>query len=181
MKNKSRIGKRIVSALLAVFLMAESVPLEVFAWKSESGTLSVENDYIKVTVNQKNGGYSITTKEGDVTKETDNDKALLHSGEEYDSSFASFQVGGENGKGYIFGNHYLFSEPLVTTSDANGITSTYRVGDLSITQRIELVNNASSRSRHPTVSVWSVPLRRPLPADGSMWFPPVRLSVLTDY
>lgn len=54
MKNKSRIGKRIVSALLAVFLMAESVPLEVFAWKSESGTLSVENDYVKVTVNQKN-------------------------------------------------------------------------------------------------------------------------------
>lgn len=50
MKNKSRIGKRIVSALLAVFLMAESVPLEVFAWKSESGTLSVENDYVKVTV-----------------------------------------------------------------------------------------------------------------------------------
>lgn len=90
MKNKSRIGKRIVSALLAVFLMAESVPLEVFAWKSESGTLSVENDYVKVTVNQKNGGYSITTKEGDVTKETDNDKALLHSGEEYDSSFAQF-------------------------------------------------------------------------------------------
>ena len=89
MKNKSRIGKRIVSALLAVFLMAESVPLEVFAWKSENGTLSVENDYVKVTVNQKNGGYSITTKEGDVTKETDNDKALLHSGEEYDSSFAS--------------------------------------------------------------------------------------------
>lgn len=93
-----------------------------------------------------------------MTKETDNDKALLHSGEEYDSSFASFQVGGENGKGYIFGNHYLFSEPLVTTSDANGITSTYRVGDLSITQRIELVNNASSEQlgRHRSFIRWKI-------------------------
>ena len=44
MKNKSRIGKRIVSALLAVFLMAESVPLEVFAWKSESGTYGTDTE-----------------------------------------------------------------------------------------------------------------------------------------
>ena len=144
MKKENRAGRFCVAVLLAALLTTQAVPLQAFAWERQEGTVSVENEYLKVTVNRANGGYAITTREGDITKKTDNDKALLHSGEAYDSSFTTFQVGGDKGEEFIFGNHYLFSEPVRTTADGDGITSTYSVGSLLVTQRIELVNNASS-------------------------------------
>lgn len=67
---------------LGALLTTQAVPLAGLCLGDDrKGTVSVENEYLKVTVNRANGGYAITTREGDITKKTDNDKALLHSGE----------------------------------------------------------------------------------------------------
>ena len=116
--------KRVLAGFLAAVLAFQTLPVEALAQQSEeTGTVSVSNEYLQVVVNKENGGYTINTKEGDLRKDTDNNKQLLHSGECYDSSFTSFQVGGEDGKEYIFGNDYLSAENMQTTSDTEGITS----------------------------------------------------------
>ena len=55
-------------------------------------TYSLANGNIEVVVSDKNGGFVIRTREGDVfNKDDDNKKLLFHNGE-YDTSFTSFQV-----------------------------------------------------------------------------------------
>ncbi len=137
--------KRILTVFLAAALTFQAIPLEaVAAQPKETGTVSISNEYLEVVVNKENGGYTIKTKEGDLIKETDNNKQLLHSGECYDSSFTSFQVGGDSGKEYVFGNRYLLSDNVQTTSDSEGITSVWTMEGIRYTQRIELVNNDAS-------------------------------------
>ena len=66
MKKENRAGRFCVAVLLAALLTTQAVPLQVFAWERQEGTVSVENEYLKVTVNRANGGYAITTREGDI-------------------------------------------------------------------------------------------------------------------
>ena len=149
--------KRVLAGFLATVLAFQSLPVEALAQQSkETGTVSVSNEYLQVVVNKENGGYTINTKEGDLRKDTDNNKQLLHSGEYYDSSFTSFQVGGEDGKEYIFGNDYLFAEKVKTTSDTEGITSVWSVGGIRYTQRIELVNNEASEQLGTAQIIYTV-------------------------
>lgn len=149
--------KRVLAGFLATVLAFQSLPTEALAQESEeTGTVSVSNEYLQVVVNKENGGYTINTKEGDLRKDTDNNKKLLHSGECYDSSFTSFQVGGEDGKEYIFGNDYLFAENMKTTSDTEGITSEWSVGGIRYTQRIELVNNEASEQLGTAQIIYTV-------------------------
>jgi hypothetical protein len=118
--------------------------LPTVAIAAESGTVTVENEYIKVTVNRANGGYTISTLEGDILKKSDNNKALTHRGEDFDTSFTSFQIAGDAGQEYVFGNDYGLlgwaSSDVATTVDSVGITSTWSVKDLAVTQRIELIS-----------------------------------------
>ena len=149
--------KRVLAGFLAAVLAFQTLPVEALAQQSEeTGTVSVSNEYLQVVVNKENGGYTINTKEGDLRKDTDNNKQLLHSGECYDSSFTSFQVGGEDGKEYIFGNDYLSAENMQTTSDTEGITSVWSVGGIRYTQRIELVNNEASEQLGTAQIIYTV-------------------------
>ena len=138
--------KRIIAFILSVIMILTILPAPVFAQKSD--TVTVENEYIRVTVSKENGGYTISTKKGDILKKTDDNKALTHRGDNFDTSFTSFQIDGDRGKEYVFGNDYgllgMASSPVVTQSDSAGVTSTWSVNDLEVTQRIELVNSDSS-------------------------------------
>lgn len=149
--------KRILAVFLATVLAFQALPVEALAQQGEeTGTVSVSNEYLQVVVNKENGGYTINTKEGDLRKDTDNNKQLLHSGECYDSSFTSFQVEGEDGKEYIFGNDYLLAENVKTTSDTEGITSVWSAGGIRYTQRIELVNNEASEQLGTAQIIYTV-------------------------
>ncbi|MDR3120610.1 MAG: hypothetical protein LBU58_04670, partial [Clostridiales bacterium] len=142
-----RTVKRTLSLLLAIAMALSLLPVSPVSAAGED-TVTVANDYIKVTVSTKNGGYTISTLQGDILKKSDDDKALTHRGDYFDTSFTSFQIDGDSEKEYIFGNAYGFlgasSSEVTTTTDSVGVTSAYSVGDLEFVQRIELVSGANS-------------------------------------
>ncbi len=114
---------------------------------SDDGTAEISNQYIKVTVSEKNGGYVISTVEGDILKKSDDNAALTHRGENFDTSFTSFKIGSDE---YVFGNKYGFlgmgaSTVETEVNEAEGsIISTWSVGDFTVSQKISLVNNYAS-------------------------------------
>lgn len=138
--------KRILSTLLTVVLLCNFISsVSVFA--AEPETVEIGNEYIKVCVSRENGGYVITTAEGDILKKSDNDVRLTHRGENMDTSFTSFRIGD---KDYVFGNHYGFlglsGGDVVTAVDPAGnyITSTWTVNNFEIEQKITLVESEQS-------------------------------------
>ena len=94
--------KRFISAILTITLMLTLVPPALVS-ADQDDILEVSNQYIKVIVNSKNGGYVISTLEGDILKKSDNNAFLTHRGENFDTSFTSFKIGSDE---YVFGNKY---------------------------------------------------------------------------
>ncbi len=134
--------KRIISIILAVSFMLAIAP-QGFA--AEQETAEISNRYIKVVVNKANGGYVISTLEGDILKKSDDNALLTHRGENFDTSFTSFKVDSDE---YVFGNRYglLSGGDTVTAVSPSGdfITSTWNAGGISVEQKISLVNNDAS-------------------------------------
>ena len=59
--------KRVISILLTLSFVIALIPAyDVLADSAE--TVEISNQYIKVTVNSNNGGYVISTLEGDILK-----------------------------------------------------------------------------------------------------------------
>jgi uncharacterized repeat protein (TIGR02543 family) len=139
--------KKVISLTLLVIMLFGYVP-SITVKAAEEATVTVENEYIRVIVNRKNGGYTISTLEGDILRKTDDNKQLTHRGTDFDTSFTSFQINGDREQEYVFGNSYgLFgmdSTEVITETDSAGVTSRWSVKDLEITQRIELVSGVSS-------------------------------------
>ena len=96
--------KRMISILLMISVMAAMLPVgAVFADPTDAGTVTISNQYIKVIVNEENGGYVIATLDGDILKKSDDNAALTHRGEHYDTSFTSFRIDSDE---YVFGEKY---------------------------------------------------------------------------
>ena len=154
----NRTTIKIVS-ILTVFVFTFSVlPIaQIYAYAAEPDIYTLKNNYISVTVSGKNGGFAIATDEGNRLIKSDNNKKLLYHSDEYDTSFASFEVTYPNGgvKEYVFGGDYSFlslgGNNLTTTQDATGITSIWTVDKLTFTQRVELANIGSAE--HGMVSL----------------------------
>lgn len=138
--------KRFICMILAISLMLAAIPTGI-VFAEEPQTTEISNQYLKVVVNNKNGGYVISTLEGDILKKSDNNAFLTHRGENYDTSFTSFKVGADE---YVFGEKYglfgLGSSNVTTELDVNGnyIKSTWSVGDFEVEQNISIVNNDAS-------------------------------------
>ncbi len=108
--------------------------------------LNVQNRFVQLMVNKENGGFVVKTVEGSLARKSDQNKNLLYQGENYDTSFATFRI---DGKDYIFGNNYgflglggQFITPPVNDGLAND--SVWKVGDIEIEQKLEVVNDVSS-------------------------------------
>lgn len=141
-----RIFSRILSVVLAAAFMLSAFPSGIVS-ADEAQTTEIENQYIKVIVNNENGGYVISTIDGDILKKSDDNALLTHRGEYFDTSFTSFQAGDNE---YVFGERYgLFgtdSTAVTTERDVNGnyIKSTWSAGDIEVEQNISLVNSEAS-------------------------------------
>jgi hypothetical protein len=59
--------KRFISVILTISIMLAVVPTGV-AMAAGPPTTEIANQYLKVVVNNKNGGYVISTIEGDILK-----------------------------------------------------------------------------------------------------------------
>ena len=151
--------KRLLSIILVLAVLLTCIPMQVFATQEvESDTITVSNDYIQLIVNKKNGGFTIKTVEGNRLIKGDENKNLLYRNDEFDTSFTTFRVkDGGDSKDYIFGNKYgflgfLLSDKVEVTSDATGVNAVWKMGDMKITQRLELVANEQS-NEHGTVRI----------------------------
>ena len=151
--------KRFISALLTVMFLLAAIPHELAFADGGDETLTLKNNYIKVTVNKENGGYVISTVDGDILKKSDNNVLLMHRGEGFDTSFTSFKLDSAE---YVFGNQYGFfstgaSEVDTRLSDNNEyIVSTWSVDGFTFEQKISLVNNEASEQLGTAMITYSV-------------------------
>ena len=101
--------KRILSALLCLSLLIGLLPATVLTAVAEDAVpaYTLDNGYIRVSVSKENGGFAVSTVEGDKLKKSDNNKTLLYHNGQYDTSFLSLRIGeGEEAKDYLFGGKY---------------------------------------------------------------------------
>jgi len=151
--------KSIIAIVLTLSIIFGILPVnELQALAASDGTVSVSNEYISVTVSEKNGGFFIKTREGDKLNKSDDNKALLYHRDEYDTSFTSFEVtyADESTKEFLFGGSYGFlgmasSDVRVTKINENEIYAEWQLDDLVFIQKISLVS--SGANEHGMVSI----------------------------
>ena len=115
---------------------------------------TVSDDYISVSVAQKNVGFTVRTVEGDRLKKSDNNKKLLYHDGQYDTSFLSFRVGeGNAAKDYIFGGSYPSSSGVAVTEESGTVKAVWSVDGLTFTQSIALANTSSNESGMVSLSL----------------------------
>lgn len=92
--------KRIVAFLLTLAMLVGLVPQMMLAALADelAAAYTLENDFIRVSVSKKNGGFTVATREGDRLKKSDNNKKLLYHDGEYDTSFVTFRVTDAGGR-----------------------------------------------------------------------------------
>ncbi|NLK37356.1 MAG: hypothetical protein GX299_04670, partial [Epulopiscium sp.] len=146
------IFKRSIAVLLIIALitpmgvaLADTIP-------EKQDIQSIDNEYLKISVNPKNGGFHIATVLGDKLNKDDNNKDLLYPSGDYDTSFTTLRVTRDGKtKDYIFGGKYRDSKLEELEKDQTGITAQWSVDGFTVTQRLELV--AEKTPNHGMVQV----------------------------
>ncbi|MDF2714870.1 MAG: hypothetical protein K0R28_1795 [Paenibacillus sp.] len=104
-----RLVRRSV-ALMLVFLLLFGLMLEITsAWAAEATEPDVtvlQNDFIKITVDNGTGRFGIRTVEGQPIRKNDQNVNMLFKGDDPETSFTTFRIDGTD---YIFGNPYKFA------------------------------------------------------------------------
>lgn len=142
--------RKILAVILAVLITIGTIPLTGFAADEES-ILEMADEYLAVTLSGKNGGFLISTCDGDKLNKADDDKNLLYPAENFDTSFTSFRITRDNGEveEYIFGGKYGFlgidSSDVDISREGNTLVATWKVKDLAIEQRISLLDETSTQ------------------------------------
>lgn len=134
--------KRFMLAVLSLLLIFSSIPQATLAMDAANQEAHFANDFVQVSVQTKNGRFSIETKEGHPLKDKDNNKPLLFKQDVPDTSFTTFRI---NGNDYIYGNRYGFlgtNSQFIYHPASQGLTnqSVWRVEGLEIVQTLTLVN-----------------------------------------
>ena len=146
--------KRILSSLLVAVMLVTCIPSAVYAAGSSADNpekLELSDEYIKVTVSGKNGGFLIDTLEGNKLEKADNNKFLLYPAEDYDTSYTSIRVTRKNGdvEDYIFGRKYGFlwldGRDVSIAKEGNSIVSSWSVKDITVEQSLTLLDEMASQ------------------------------------
>lgn len=144
--------KRTLAVLLIIAILAPTASALADTIPKNQGIQSVDNGYLKISVNPKNGGFHIATLEGDKLNKDDNNKDLLYPSGDYDTSFTSLRITRDGlVKDYIFGGKYRGSKLEDLIKDETGITAIWSVDEFTVIQRLELV--AEKTSNHGMVQV----------------------------
>ncbi|MGN7454665.1 S-layer homology domain-containing protein [Paenibacillus pasadenensis] len=112
-----KLLKRGLSSLLAFVLVFPALFESGHAVAAELGksrTTTIQNDYIKVTVDNETGRYGIRTIEGQPIRKQDQNVSLLFRGDDPETSFTTFRIDGTD---YIFGNKYKFGSEQSRTTE----------------------------------------------------------------
>lgn len=161
--------KKLMGVMLSAAILITGIPAQALAAgtpQTESpDKLELSDEYIRITVSGKNGGFLIDTLEGNKLKKSDDNKFLLYPAEEYDTSYTSFRITRTDGtrEDYIFGRDYDFlgldSSDVELSRQGNTLTAVWSVKDLTIEQRLSLLDE--SAAQHGMVSMeYSVTTQR---------------------
>lgn len=143
--------KKIIAVLLTVLITLGSLPVAGFAADEKDNKLEMSDEYLGVTLSGENGGFLIATKNGDKLNKADDNKKLLYSSENFDTSFTSFRITRDDGdvEEYIFGGKYGFlglsSSGVNISREGNTLIALWSVKDLEIEQRIALLDETSTQ------------------------------------
>ncbi|MCK9217252.1 MAG: hypothetical protein M0P77_04955 [Firmicutes bacterium] len=165
--------KRSIAVLLIIALITPMGTALADTIPEKQGIQSVDNGYLKISVNPKNGGFHIATALGDKLNKDDNNKDLLYPSGDYDTSFTTLRVirDGET-KDYIFGGKYSDSQLQVEKyPTGTGILASWSAEGFEVEQRLELV--AEKTSNHGMVQVTYDVVNTGAPAE-------VQLRILMD-
>ncbi len=142
--------RKIIAVILTVVITISTIPLAGFA-ADEDSVLEMADEYLSVTLSGENGGFLISTRDGDKLNKADDDKSLLYPAENFDTSFTSFRIARDNGEveEYIFGGKYGFlgidSTDVEISREGKTLVAVWSVKDLAIEQRITLLDETSTQ------------------------------------
>ncbi|MCQ1530300.1 S-layer homology domain-containing protein [Lutispora saccharofermentans] len=107
---------------------------------------SIKNNIVELLVNKEDGRFAVKTAQGSPSRQEDNNKPLLFSEGVPETTFTTFRI---DGKDYIYGNSYngiVMDGGMVTAPKVEGMNniSGWRIGDIAVTQKLELTDNMKS-------------------------------------
>ncbi|THF83312.1 S-layer homology domain-containing protein [Cohnella fermenti] len=143
----NRTALRAIAMLLAAVLILTSVPLHSIAGVVASAeTTSIENGYVKVTVDNASGRYSVRTVDGQPIRKKDGNVDLIFEGDNPETSFTTFKIDGTE---FIFGNPYKLAvdwfsevtEPVIVKNDdgTESLITVWTIKGIRISQIITLI------------------------------------------
>lgn len=138
---------RIIATLMAMVMLISVLPLHIaVAAVSSAGTTSIKNGFIKVTVDNASGRFSIRTEDGQPIRKKDNGVDMIFGGDNPETSFTTFRI---NGTDLIFGNPYKMAPnwtsevtpPKVVTGNdgTQSLLTVWTVQGIRISQVITLL------------------------------------------
>lgn len=138
---------RIIATLMAMVMLISVLPLHIAAAAiSSAGTTSIKNGFIKVTVDNASGRFSIRTEDGQPIRKKDNGVDMIFGGDNPETSFTTFRI---NGTDLIFGNPYKMAPnwtsevtpPKVVTGNdgTQSLVTVWTVQGIRISQVITLL------------------------------------------
>jgi len=142
--------RKAVSVLLAAAMVVGMLPTALFVGASEStqpednGTVyTIQNDYIRYSIDTVTGGFSVETLDGNPQKRLDDEIPLLFK-ENTESSGTSFTTVRIDGKDFIFGRDYSYygintkTHTPIVSHEGRLLTVQWDVGKISVLQEVAL-------------------------------------------
>ncbi|MDF2670533.1 MAG: putative S-layer protein, partial [Paenibacillus sp.] len=158
-----KLFKRTSVLLLALLISFSSMAMvtSVFAAEITSPSTTVlQNDFIKVTVDNHTGRFSVRTIEGQPIRKQDQNVNMLFGGDNPETSFTSFRIDGTD---YIFGNPYKFAvdffseitQPRVVynTNGTRHIETTWKIKGVEIKQILMLYSDPNDKLNAGNVNI----------------------------
>ncbi|WP_165452502.1 S-layer homology domain-containing protein [Paenibacillus thalictri] len=156
------VRKTLVLLLALIVITSANIQVaSVFAETLTAPKVTVlQNDFIKITVDNATGRYGIRTVEGQPVRKKDQNVDMLFRGDDPETSFTTFRIDGTD---YIFGNPYkftanFFSEitPPRIVANANGtrqIETVWTIKGVEIKQILMLYADASNKQNAGNVNI----------------------------
>lgn len=146
---------------LLLFIASNYLGMEaVAAAVSSPNTTVLQNDFIKITVDNNTGRFGIRTVEGQPVRKKDQNVDMLFRGDDPETSFTTFKIDGTD---YIFGNPYKFAANFFSETttpkiiqNINGtkqIETTWKIKGVEIKQILMLYMDSADKQNAGNVNI----------------------------
>ncbi|WP_053373857.1 S-layer homology domain-containing protein [Paenibacillus sp. FJAT-27812] len=156
-------GKRsgIFILALLLFIASNYAGVEaVAAAVNSSSTTVLQNEFIKITVDNSTGRFGIRTVEGQPIRKKDQNVDMLFRGDDPETSFTTFKIDGTD---YIFGNPYKFSTQFFSetskpriiqnTNGTKQIETIWKIKGVEIKQILMLYTDSADKLNAGNVNI----------------------------